>query len=503
MNKIEIRGTVKIPKHVLRDQDLKFIEDKLVYRSKYDRADTELVKGYIDNDDHFLVPRFWFEKHLAKRYTQMLVDVSPAEPRQDWPFNGKLRSHQIMPKDDYASFPRVVELLLRHTGLFVSAPCGSGKTVCGNYVISQLGVSAMVLTPGETVRDQWIAAIKMFLPELVVTEYSGKRKNLSGDVVVASLQLMAKAPIQRAFGLLIVDEAHMSSTKEFQKAIYNVQFRNSLAFTATGNRFDGMDPLFRNALGTKEIELDTDQMPVSVRFEPYPLSSNDAHYLARFRSERVDAKMSMITYRNSKLIKAIQAAYLNARKIVVISKSIEQLMLLRTVFQKLEPDAKTALFCGDVTRKGKVVKELKRSAAQVREDETYVADADAVLFATTGKVGTGWDCAEKDALILGLPMLDIRQVIGRVQRFVVGKPKPIVLYPVDDLDSIINRAKGTYWGALWPLIQRGQCRVDNRCDYLELGDGPGRRTNRSSSTKSSTPLQGKFFTTKESGDLYE
>lgn len=502
-NQITINGTVRAPKHVLSTEDIALIETDLAYKSVYKGNDEPEVQGYVETADEFLLPRFWFERTLGHKHRNRVVDRAPSEKRRRWKFHGQLRKHQALSDGRFASFPEVADQLLRHNGVFVSAPCGSGKTVCGLYTIAQLGLPTIVITPNETVRKQWIAACKQFLPQLVVTEYSGKRKNLSGDIVVASLQLLAKGPIQREFSFFIADEAHMLSTREFQKAIYHVPFRYSLALTATGDRFDGMDPLFRNALAAKELELDTDQMPIKVRFEPFGLTTDDETEIEQAARTQRDHKLAMLSYRNSKILKATVAAYKNGRKIVVISKSIPQLMMLRNVFAEYVPEAKTALFCGEITKYGRQVKELKRSRAQVQRDEMYVDDPDAVLFATVGKAGVGWDCKEKDALIFALPMLDVRQVLGRVQRYVPGKNMPIAFYPVDDAEAYIKRATGTYWKGLHPLIERSACKVDNRCDFLDLEAGPDRRAGRSSSSRSQTPTQGRFFTTNEDKNLYK
>jgi len=501
MNEIVIDGAVTVPKHLLRAEDIALIEDELSYRSVYQEKGSESVAGYLETPEAFRLPRFWFDRTLGRKYGSKVVDRSPQEKRNKWKFHGELRSHQALTDGKYASFPEVVEALLRHTGVFVSAPCGSGKTVCAIYAIAQLGVPTIILTPNETVRKQWIAACEMFLPQLVVTEYSGKRKNLSGDIVVASLQLASMREVMREFPFLVLDEAHMASTKEFQKAMYHIKFHRSLALTATGDRFDGMDPLFRNALAAKDLELDTDQMPITVRFEPYGLTTDDEEELLKMGPKRIDHGLALISYRNSKLIKAVLASYRNGRKLVVISKSIPQLQIMRSVFVQVAPEAKTALFCGEITKFGKAVKDLKRSKQQVIEDERYIDDPDAVLFATVGKAGVGWDCKEKDALIFALPMLDMRQVLGRVQRYLPGKKKPIAYYPVDKI--LTSRATGSYWKGLYPLIERKACRVDNRCDFLDLRDGGDWRARRSSSTASRTSPQGQFFTTKEHKGLFE
>lgn len=461
---IVVSGSVEIPKAVLRREDDALLLKELTLYSKY-RKD-EAIRAYQETPDSYIVPRFWFVDKLAVKYRHMIVNKDPALPvRAKWTFNGQLRSHQSMPKYGLTPVPSIPAMIERYRGIFVSAPCGSGKTVSAIYIIAKLGVPAIVVTPNEAVRDQWLNSLRKFLGGARITQYDGRKKDLSGDVVVASLQLISMKPLTRDFPFYILDEAHMAAAPEFQKAMFNVNYRYSLALTATGDRFDKLDPLFKMPLSCKTVELDTDQLPITCIFRPVLYTSEERQAYETFRSMELDNQLMLFERRNIEIVKAVSAAYQRGRKIMVLSKSILQLRVLRQVFTALHPEAKTSRYSGEVTRFGKVVPDLARSADEIAEDEQYLDDPDAVLFSTFGKAGTGYDNVEKDAIIFAQNILDVRQAIGRVQRSSPGKNPPLAIFFIDDLQQMIDRATGMYWGGMAPLGKH-RCALVNECPFL-------------------------------------
>jgi superfamily II DNA or RNA helicase len=246
-------------------------------------------------------------------------------------------------------------------------------------------------------------------------------------------------------------------------AMYNVNYRYSLALTATGNRLDGMDPLFRWPMAAVEANLDTDQMPATIIFRPLRHTQEFKDEMSDRESMTLDKDLALVPHRNTVIVNSLIAAYKNGRRIMVLSKSILQLRLLRAVFTEMVPDAKTAALTGEVTANGKVVPDLKRTAAKKRADERYLKDPDAVVFTTIGKGGVGYDDPTKDCLVLALPMEDPRQAIGRVQRRRPGKKMPIVLVLVDELWQIRRRVLSAWQKTIEPL--GALCRVVNECPW--------------------------------------
>jgi len=476
--KVIVRGVVEVPVSILTKAELAHIEKTLLVHNKRDAAKS--VKAYRFSRDLTTIelPKYYVVKHLLDRVRPYLVNTELTEKPKKWTFAGQLRPHQLAPKSGCVSTPQLAELVRKKKGVFASAPCGSGKTISAIYVIAALGGSSLVIVPNQTLLKQWCAQLKRFLPGARVTKYCGSaKKDLTGDVVVASLQLLAADRIDRKFSLLILDEAHMAATNVFSRAMFNVNFKHSLALTATGDRFDRMDPLFRWPLAHTTVTLDTDQLPVTVRYVPFTYrdkAMQDA--LNAVDPIRIDHSLALYAPRNTKLIELLLDAVARKRRIIVISKSIVQLRLLWTVFTSVRPDIKTAVYTGDPSIGGKRVKETGRSAAEVLQDERYLNDPDAVVFTTVGKAGVGYDDPNKDYLLMALPMLDPRQVIGRVQRALPGKNPPEVVVLVDDLTSPKDRMLAAYFMALLPLKEK--CIVHNQCPWYrgKIGGQSGRQT---------------------------
>ena len=468
INKITVCGPVYVPKHVLKRGDEELVRKELTVESRYGGAP---VYAFQETPDWFILPRFWFGRRLGAKYRPLIINRDPKIVPRKWTFRGELRRHQSHPALGCIATTQLADEILNHKGVFAEGPCGSGKTVSAIYAIAQLGMRTIIITPNEEVRKQWLAALKRFLPGVRVTVYGGpkakKRRDLTGDVVVASLQLMSMLPepLTEGFGLYVMDECHMAAAPMYQKAMFNVPYRYALALSATGDRFDGMDKLFRNCLSTKTVKLDTDQMMITCIFKPFEHDTVEKRRLERLVPMNIDRALAPIQRRNIKLIEYVQAAYHNKRKILVLGKDLPQLRILRDVFAVMEPDALTSVMAGEITRNGKKVDELARSTAQRVQDELHKNDPDAVVFATYKMLGTGYDAPEKDTLICATSVLDCRQAIGRVQRRLKGKPLPIALFLIDNLKQLRNRVKGTYYSALAPLGKK-RCKVVNECAYL-------------------------------------
>lgn len=454
-HRVSVQGTVWIPKTMLRNNELATLSRELQVVNGFSGVS---IPTYHETDEHVAVPKFWFARTLLPRLKPFLVNNEYRGERRPWRFAGELRSHQRAPRTGFVPVPTIVDTLLKYRGVFASAPCGSGKTVSALYILAHLGVPTLVITPTETIRKQWVAQARRFVPDAHVTEYSGKRKNLQGDIVVASLQLLMREPISRAFGLVIVDESHLASAPMFSRAIYHINFRFSLALTATGDRFDGLRPVFERPLAQISIELDTDQMPLSVILKPTNLTHFDTNWLVRFDSMKVDHRLASIEHRNTCLVQWIINAYQNGRNIMVLGKEILQLQILRDVFMHCVPEARTAMFIGESKNT------VRRSAQQRETDERYKDDPRAVMFSTLLKGGVGYDNVEKDCLILTTAVFDPRQLFGRVQRQSPGKNRPICIIPVDPLPQIHNRVCGAFKRAMLPL--GGQVRVINKVSGL-------------------------------------
>lgn len=450
-NKIIVQGTVSVPKSVLRNEDL----DKVYTGLRYPTRDGKFIFGFQEDVDRFYLPKFWFLKNLGATYRHLIINREPENVLKPRKFNGELRPHQKKPSEGFTSTPEMVRLLKVNRGVFAEAPCGSGKTVSGIYTSATLGGKTMVVVPSEAVFKQWVDQVRRFDPEAQIGFYGGGRKKLHGDVIIAMLQTLYKHTGKKIdCDLLIVDEAHMIAAEQFQKCVFNVNFKYSLPLTATGKRFDNLDPLFRNALGLAKVSLDTDQMPIDIHLHPYehPFDKVRDYNIEGRNKFGLDLKLAKDEDRNIFLVHLLKTMVDKNRRLLVLGKYKEHLSLLAEALHKLT-GAPYVMYMGSTSSSA--------HASIMRQME----NPRTVMFATLKKGGVGLDIQHFDCLVPVLPVADPRQLIGRIQRFLPDKRKPVVIDPVDNIDRLKGRA--------YVRVKKGYLTVDsttviNHCPFLNF-----------------------------------
>lgn len=133
-------------------------------------------------------------------------------------------------------------------------PTGAGKTVIFAELIRQwrerTGTRAMVLVHRDELADQAIGKIQNASPGLRVGKVKARDNDIYADVVVASVQTLAREGRRRTMlaaqdsagpvGLIVTDECHHAAARSYQE-IYDDFPRSSHAgFTATLERGDGI-----------------------------------------------------------------------------------------------------------------------------------------------------------------------------------------------------------------------------------------------------------------------
>ena len=453
-NTIIIEGTVSVPKKLLSNDDVEAIYSEL----KFPVREGPDIFGFREDVDRFYLPKFWYLRRIGARYKHLTVNREPENILTPRPFNGELRAHQKNPSAGNISTPELVRTLQKNRGVFAEAPCGSGKTVSGIYAASQLGGRTIVVVPSEAVFKQWVEQIERFDPEANIGYYGGGRKKLHGDIIIAMLQTVYKHEGEKLdCDLLIVDEAHMIAAEQFQKCVFKINFKYSLALTATGNRFDKLDPLFRNSLSHIKVSLDTDQMPVDVHLQPYehPYHKVQEYSIESRNKFGLDLKIAKDEDRNVFLIHMLATMVRKGRKILVLGKYKDQLTLLAESLHEVT-GAPYVMFMGAT------------SAAAHKSIMKQMQNPKTIMFATLKKGGVGLDIQHFDCLVMALPVADPRQLIGRIQRYLPNKRKPVVIDVVDNIERLQGRA--------YVRVRKGYLHIEtatviNHCPYLRFHYG--------------------------------
>ncbi len=151
-------------------------------------------------------------------------------------------------------------------------PCGSGKTIIGLGVMSEIKNETLILTTNKTSVRQWIQEMldKTTLTVDDVGEYSGDIKDVK-PVTVATYQVLTHRPHSEAefthmglfqrrnWGLIIYDEVHLLPAPVFRHTA-NIQAKRRLGLTATLIREDKKEDDVFTLIGPKKYDIPWIQM---------------------------------------------------------------------------------------------------------------------------------------------------------------------------------------------------------------------------------------------------
>jgi len=151
-------------------------------------------------------------------------------------------------------------------------PCGSGKTIVAAEIMRCAHESRLMLRPvflahRQELLEQTMAKVRIMAPKCTVGLVQAEHNETARDFVVASVQTLAGKNGDRikqildhgAPNLLIIDEAHHSTSPSFQRVIAAFQQANPniyiLGLTATPGRADGtsLDRVFNCVAYQKSI----------------------------------------------------------------------------------------------------------------------------------------------------------------------------------------------------------------------------------------------------------
>ncbi|MCR5444003.1 MAG: DEAD/DEAH box helicase [Sphaerochaetaceae bacterium] len=146
-------------------------------------------------------------------------------------------------------------------------PCGSGKTVVGMGIMSELQTRTLILCPNVVAVHQWISELKAKtdISEDMIGEYSGERKEIK-PITVCTYQVLTYRQskeddfehmklIQNGnWGLVIYDEVHMLPAPVF-KITAELQSVYRAGLTATLIREDGREEDVFSLVGPKRFDI--------------------------------------------------------------------------------------------------------------------------------------------------------------------------------------------------------------------------------------------------------
>ncbi len=183
-----------------------------------------------------------------RRMLGKTIDFGP------WPEGFALRDYQ----------EPFVQALIKENGLGVS-PAGSGKTIMGLKLVSELKQPTVWLTHTRDLMLQSGQRAQAVLPAVGKIGYVGDGKQDFGDrkLIICMVQTLQKHPelireLNTFVGCVIIDEAHHFPSSQFLDVGAQFAAARFFGLTATPERKDGMTEYMRQGIGPVLYQVDRD-----------------------------------------------------------------------------------------------------------------------------------------------------------------------------------------------------------------------------------------------------
>jgi len=339
-----------------------------------------------------------------------------------------------------------VAAMLHHDAGVLCAPTAFGKTVTAAAMIARRGLNTLILVHRTELLNQWQERLQSFLgvgKDVVGTIGGGKAKP-TGKIDIAVMQSLSRQgeinPRVENYGHVIVDECHHIGAASFDAILKRAKAKYVLGLTATPIRRDGQQPIIFMQCGPTRY---TAARPSSA---PHDLAVTPRTLHTRIDLPQEAGIQNVFRYladdpeRTAAIATGIENAYLQGRKVLVLTERTEHLESIATALAGRIETLKIL--------HGRITKKLR--AALIAELEALSPDAPRVLLATGKLVGEGFDHPPLDTLVLAMPTSwkgTLQQYAGRLHREHATKTDIRIIDFVDTGHPALLR--------MWDKRQRG------------------------------------------------
>ena len=446
------RGYV-IKKEILTLDDLSSLKHKLKGRPIQDEKYAVYNKDtsfplFIETKNKIYIPKMYgIDKYgFPKTTTDNFIGESWKDTHI---FNGTVMEHQIEPVDKLLD-----ELQNKSSGGILSLATGAGKTFCCIKTLSELKTKTIIVVNKISLLKQWEYEINQFLPSVKVGIIQGKNVDIENkDIVIAMLQSLARIEynqeIFNSLGVVVLDEVHNVSSKVFSKVLTKLCCKYTIGLSATPNRSDGCEYVFKWFLGDIVYQSNSERKGITPILNVVKLNSDEyVEHIAinkltnqkQIQFTKMLADLIKMPKRNKMIIELIKY-YVNSenRKILVLSDRREHVKHLKQLLDS-ESDITFSygLFLGQMK-----IKDLEKSKSSQ------------VILATYQAFGEGVNEKSLDTLILTTPKKFIghlknsskaesgklEQIIGRIFRKEHIEKHPLIIDFHDNFSIYRNQSK--------------------------------------------------------------
>lgn len=306
---------------------------------------------------------------------------------QNCKFKGVLREEQKLIVNEALNILKLKKCLI------ISCYTGFGKTISASYLANILNLKTLIIVPKLILLEQWKTSLKEMF-DVDVSIITSKTTVVDNDFSVINCLNIHKIDksILQSFGTIIVDEVHLILAKKLFTNLLHLTPRYLVGLSATSYRSDGLNSLFEIFFGNSRI-----YKPLNKTHLIYKINTNFSPTIKyNFRGQvdwnNILEQQSSSTKRNDLIVQLILSN--TDRNILVLVKRIVQANYIYEAL--LAKDVNVDTLFG----KKKIFDKNCR-----------------VLIGTNSKIGTGFDFAKLNMLILAADVVEYYiQFIGRVMR---------------------------------------------------------------------------------------
>ena len=408
------------------------------YTVKSSYSNGPVISYYKEDDYYFGIPRHALRltRAIASELEDRRVLGSPVNIN----FKGKLWDYQLKAIDEFSTL-----VAKGGSGFFLEAAPGSGKTVMGLKMLSLLGVTSLVIVPKSDLVKQWKSRILSFTDikedEIGIVEggnsdYVGK-KIVIGLVHSVIIDRISTKEFCSYFGAILFDECDSSlPPKTFSSASGMFPAKYRIGMTASATRADGLHVIFEENLAQFKLKcVNTKTLAPTVILHVFKESSGEIPSYLRDLQRRgvLISNLANNPVRNDLIANYASKSYSSGRPTLIISDRKEQLKQLEKLLVKVYKIPKEEIGYFVRSLDGKNLKEA---------DKKHSADNCQIILATYGMMSRGTDIPRLSCLILATIRSDLKQTLGRIERFMENKESPILIDLVDShYKETMNSAK--------------------------------------------------------------
>lgn len=408
-------------------------------------------KIYKETPEYYITPKFWGLEKICSKPTIHYYKTTKVE----FKMNKTLTEQQLkiyyntIKNMYYKSENNVMNGKIKKIGgAVICARTGLGKTILGLKIISTIGVKTIIFVHTEILQKQWIENIEenfdnknLRIGVIGGTNYKHDKFDADNyDIIVAMVQTVMKEKIDYSellsdYGLVVFDETHHYSSKEFNKVTRIINLPYTLGLTATLERSDKTEyiiPWFLGNISYRQhgtvgycidINIIKFKKDNSMKFKEYK------NYRGIMMPKML-SNLALLDERNKIIVNVIDNFLTEHphQVMVVFSCRVGHLLNLRKMI-------------GDKYSIGYVIGEKgkKENAEFIKSEELENLENKRIIFAIEN-LKEGFNVKSIQSVFLTMPSGNIYQATGRMlrKRRNEYKTNPTIFEIFDDLSIFIN-----------------------------------------------------------------